>query len=140
MFKFIKRIMGISGEYRKKLNIAYVLSFFESLFSNVPVFMVLYILMEILNNTFSVKTIVISSIGIVVGVVVRMILRYLVDVNQSGVGYEIFARERMSFGDKLKRFPMGFFSEGNTGSVTSVITNDISFVEEHGMDTLGKIT
>lgn len=83
MFKFIKRIMGISGEYRKKLNIAYVLSFFESLFSNVPVFMVLYILMEILNNTFSVKTIVISSIGIVVGVVVRMILRYLVDVNLS---------------------------------------------------------
>ncbi len=140
MFKFIKRIMGISGEYRKKLNIAYVLSFFESLFSNVPVFMVLYILMEILNNTFSVKTIVISSIGIVVGVVVRMILRYLVDVNQSGVGYEIFARERMNFGDKLKRFPMGFFSEGNTGSVTSVITNDISFVEEPGMDTLGKIT
>ena len=31
MFKFIKRIMGLSGEYRKKLNRAYVLSFFESL-------------------------------------------------------------------------------------------------------------
>lgn len=140
MFKFVKRIMGISGEYRKKLNVAYVLSFFESLFSNVPIFMMLYILMSILNNGFSAETIVVSSVGIVVGVIMRMILRYLVDVNQSGVGYEIFARERLSFGDKLKRFPMGFFSEGNTGSVTSVITNDISFVEEHGMDTLGKIT
>ena len=35
MFKFIKRIMGLSGEYRKKLDRAYVLSFFESLASNV---------------------------------------------------------------------------------------------------------
>ena len=33
MFKFIKRIMGLSGEYRKKLDCAYVLSFFESLAS-----------------------------------------------------------------------------------------------------------
>lgn len=81
MFKFIKRIMGISGEYRKKLNVAYVLSFFESLFSNVPIFMMLYILMSILNNGFSAETIIVSSVGIVVGVIMRMILRYLVDVN-----------------------------------------------------------
>ena len=47
MFKFIKRIMGLSGEYRKKLDRAYVLSFFESLASNVPICMLLYVLMTI---------------------------------------------------------------------------------------------
>ena len=140
MFKFIKRIMGLSGEYRKKLDRAYVLSFLESLASNVPICTLLYVLMTIMNGTFEKKVIVVSFIAILIGVVLRMIFRYLTDVNQSGVGYEIFARERMTFGDRIKRFPMGFFSEGNIGNVTSVITNDISFVEEHGMDTLGKIT
>ena len=140
MFKFIKRIMGLSGEYRKKLNRAYVLSFFESLASNVPICILLYVLMTIINGSFGKNTIIIAFAGIFAGVILRMIFRYLTDLNQSGVGYEIFARERMTFGDRIKRFPMGFFSEGNIGNVTSVITNDISFVEEHGMDTLGKIT
>ena len=140
MFKFIKRIMGLSGEYRKKLNRAYVLSFFESLASNVPICILLYVLMTIINGSFGKNTIIIAFAGIFAGVILRMIFRYLTDINQSGVGYEIFARERMTFSDRIKRFPMGFFSEGNIGNVTSVITNDISFVEEHGMDTLGKIT
>lgn len=43
MFKFIKRIMGLSGEYRKKLDRAYVLSFFESLASNVPILSLIHI-------------------------------------------------------------------------------------------------
>lgn len=138
MFKFIKRIMGLSGEYRKKLDRAYVLSFFESLASNVPICMLLYVLMTIMDGNFGKNSIIIAFTGIFAGVILRMICRYLTDINQSGVGYEIFARERMNFGDRIKRFPMGFFSEDNIGNVTSVITNDISFVEEHGMDTLGK--
>ena len=102
--------------------------------------MLLYVLMTIINGSFGRNTIITAFVGIFAGVILRMIFRYLTDVNQSGVGYEIFARERMTFGDRIKRFPMGFFSEENIGNVTSVITNDISFVEEHGMDTLGKIT
>lgn len=55
MFKFIKRIMGLSGEYRKKLDRAYVLSFFESLASNVPICMLLYVLMTIMDGNFRQK-------------------------------------------------------------------------------------
>ena len=58
MFKFIKRIMGLSGEYRKKLNRAYVLSFFESLASNVPICILLYELMTIINGSFGKNTII----------------------------------------------------------------------------------
>ena len=56
MFKFIKRIMGLSGEYRKKLDRAYVLSFFESLASNVPICMLLYVLMTIMDGNFGKNT------------------------------------------------------------------------------------
>lgn len=132
--------MKLSGGYRRKLNRAYVLSFFENLLADVPVFLIFYVLAEIIQDAFTARTILVSSTVLVCGVVLRMILRFLADVNQSGVGYEIFARERMSLGDRIKRFPMGFFTEGNIGNVTAVITNDITFVEEFGMDTLGKIT
>ena len=132
--------MKLSGGYRRMLNRAYVLSFFENLLADVPVFLIFYVLAEIIQDAFTARTIFVSTIVLVCGVVLRMILRFLVDVNQSGVGYEIFARERMSLGDRIKRFPMGFFTEGNIGNVTAVITNDITFVEEFGMDTLGKIT
>ena len=84
--------------------------------------MLLYVLMTIMNGIFGKKTIIIAFVGTFAGVILRMIFRYLTDVNQSGVGYEIFARERMTFGDRIKRFPMGFFSEENIGNVTSVIT------------------
>lgn len=140
MFKFIKRIMKYAGEYRKKLNVAYVLSFFESLMADVPIFLVIYAIIQIVNKAFTNQTIIILAVGIVAGIILRMIFRYAIDVNQSGVGFEIFARERMSLGDRLKRLPMGFFSESNIGNVTSVIANDINFVEEQGMEVLGKIT
>ena len=52
MFKFIKRIMRLAGEYRIKLNRAYELSFFESLASNVPICILLYVLMTIINGSF----------------------------------------------------------------------------------------
>ena len=67
MFKFIKRIMGLSGEYRKKLDRAYVLSFLESLASNVPICTLLYVLMTIMNGTFEKKVIVVSFIAILIG-------------------------------------------------------------------------
>ena len=71
MFKFIKRIMGLSGEYRKKLDRAYVLSFFESLASNVPICMLLYVLMTIINGSFGKNTIIIAFAGIFAGAAQR---------------------------------------------------------------------
>lgn len=68
-----------------------------------------------------------------------MFLRYWFVTLESGTGYEICERERISLGDKLRRFPMSFFSEGNLGHVTSVITVDLPFIEEMGMDALDKV-
>ena len=76
MFKFIKRIMGLSGEYRRKLDRAYVLSFFESLASNVPICMLLYVLMTIMDGNFDKNSIIIAFVGIFAGVILRMICRY----------------------------------------------------------------
>ena len=71
MFKFIKRIMGLSGEYRKKLDRAYVLSFFESLASNVPICMLLYVLMTIMDGNFGKNSIIIAFTALSNGIFFR---------------------------------------------------------------------
>lgn len=112
MFKFIKRIRGFRENIAKNLTVLMVFQFFESLASNVPICILLYVLMTIINGSFGKNTIIIAFAGIFAGVILRMIFRYLTDINQSGVGYEIFARERMTFGEQDKAFPNGIFLRG----------------------------
>jgi ATP-binding cassette subfamily B protein len=51
----------------------------------------------------------------------------------------VTARERIKIGDLFKRFPMSYFTEGNIGNVTSVITGDLSFAEDYGMTKLDDV-
>ncbi len=139
MFSIIKRLLDLAGEYAYRIKIAFVISIFEGIFSKVPIVCVLYILMKIVEGTVEMQDAWTAGIAIVVSVILTAISRRLVDGFQSGTGYEMLARERMKIGDRLKRLPMGYFSEGNIGNVTAVITSDLVFIEEHSMGTLSKI-
>ena len=44
----------------------------------------------------------------------------------------IFADMRMKLGEHLRRLPMGFFTEGNIGRISSVLSTDMVFIEENG--------
>jgi ATP-binding cassette subfamily B protein len=63
----------------------------------------------------------------------RWILRYGFVRMQSDAACRVTARERIKIGDLFKRFPMSYFTDGNIGDVTSVITGDLSFAEDCGM-------
>ncbi len=140
MIKVLSRILKISGEYKSKFYKAFVLSFFESLLTRAPIFVLMYVFFELIEGTLSYNTALISGVVVLVSMLLRTMFRYFVDINQSGVGYKIFARERMSLGDRIKRFPMGYFSEDNIGQLSAVITNDINFIEEYGIDAFSKLT
>ena len=47
------------------------------------------VLMTIINGSFGKNTIIIAFAGIFAGVILRMIFRYLTDINQSGVGLSL---------------------------------------------------
>lgn len=140
MLKILKRIIDISGKNKKNLYLALVLSFFEGIVLKVPLLCVLFALIKITSVSLTIESIKIISIILFASLALGIILRFLIDSNQMGCGYEIFSRHRISFGDKLKRFPMGFFDESNIGNSTSVVTSDITFIEEFGMNQLGHIT
>ena len=139
MIRFIRRILKFASEYAGRIRGAFVISIIESIFSNVPIAVLLYILMKIIDDGIETTDAWLAG-GILLGcVIIQCILRRIFVGLQSGAGYEICARERTRIGDRFKRFPMSYFTEGNIGKVSSVIGVDLLFIEEHGMSSLDKV-
>ncbi|TWH46121.1 ABC transporter ATP-binding protein [Sporomusa sp. KB1] len=139
MLRIINRLLHLAGEYAAKIKIAFLFSILEAIFAQVPIISVLFILIKMVSGSVTIRDAWLAGIVVITSVVLRALSKRLVDDLQSGAGYEILARERMKMGDRLKRLPMGYFSEGKIGDITAVITSDLVFVEEHSMSTLSYI-
>ncbi|SCM81445.1 ABC transporter related protein [uncultured Sporomusa sp.] len=139
MLGFIKRMLNLAGEFAGRIKLAFVLSFFENMLSYIPILATLYIFTKIVAGTLTTGDAWLSGGVMLAAVIVRCVLRRLFVALQSGTGYEICARERINSGDRFKRFPMSYFTEGNLGNVTSAISVDLLFIEEHGMGAMDKV-
>ncbi len=139
MLKFVLRVLRFSGKYAARLKVSFVLSFIEGIISSVPIVLIWQVIDRALKETLVHNDILLFTLILILSLIIRMVLRYWFVSLESGTGYELCERERVSLGDKLRRLPMRFFSEGNLGHVTSVITVDLPFIEEIGMDALDKV-
>lgn len=139
MIRIIKRILKLADEFAGSIKKAMICGFFLGIFRNMPIFAILYVLFKIVNGTIDTNTALISGLMIVVGLIGQYVFKYLVYILQSATGYKIFERERIKIGDRFKRFPMGFFSDGNMGKISAVITSDLTFVEMWSMDSIDKV-
>lgn len=139
MFKIIQRLLKMSGEDSKRIKFAFFLSTFEAFSGQIPILAVLFVLIKISAHTIAVEDVQLVGFGIVLSIIIRALLKRWIDSLQSSTGYEIFAKERLKLGDRLKRLPMGYFSDGNIGKITAVVTSDLVFIEEHSMSVLSKI-
>lgn len=139
MLKIICRLLVLAGEEAAKIKLAFIFSVLEAIFAQVPIITVLFILIKIVNGSIATQDAWLAGIMVTASVVLRALAKRLVDGWQSGAGYAIVARERMRIGDRLKRLPMGYFTAGNVGNITAVITSDLVFIEEHSMSTLSNI-
>ncbi len=140
MFDLIKGVLKLSGERRKKIIASYFLSFIDGVLANVPVFAIGYTLHLILGNRLGEDTWLTLLIVLLVGVIVRTILKYIHNILEQGMGIFTFAEQRLLTGERVKRFEMGFFSDNNVGNLTAVFANDLSFIEQHGMQAMGILT
>ncbi len=139
MFKIINRLLKMAGEYAMRIKFAFFLSTFEAFLGQVPMLAVLFVLIKITANGITIQDVQLVTLVIVLSIMVRALLKRWIDGLQSSTGYEIFAKERLKLGDRLKRLPMGYFSDGNIGKITAVVTSDLVFIEEHSMSVLSKV-
>ncbi|MDR1900892.1 MAG: ABC transporter ATP-binding protein/permease [Treponema sp.] len=139
MFNFIRRLMRFSGKDAWKLKVSAALSFVEGILQNVPIIAAFLILVKIVDGKLATGD-AWTTFGIILSsLVVRWIFRRVFVQLQSDAACYVAARERIKIGDLFKRFPMSYFTEGNIGNVTSVVTGDLSFAEDYGMTKLDDV-
>ncbi|MDR0381779.1 MAG: ABC transporter ATP-binding protein/permease [Oscillospiraceae bacterium] len=136
MLKFIGRVFRFAGPDAWKLKLATVISFFEGLAQNVPIIIAWLMFVKITGQILGTSDIWTAFFAILASLVARWILRYVFVRLESDGAARVGGRERIRMGDLFKRFPMSYFTEGNIGNVTSVITGDLSFAEDYGMTKL----
>lgn len=133
MIGMIRRILGVSGKYRGRIYSAMGFSFLKGLLMKVPIVLTYFVVTTYLDGTITKKTALYGAIALIASVILQVVFQYFADRLQSGAGYLIFADMRMKLGEHLRRLPMGYFTEGNIGKISSVLSTDMVFIEENCM-------
>lgn len=136
MIGLIGRILGVSERYKGRIYGAMLLSFLKGMLMKTPVILMYFIVTAFIDGTITKKACIYAAVALVVSVGVQALLQYFADRLQSAAGYMIFADMRMKLGEHLRRLPMGYFTEGNIGKISSVLSTDMVFIEENCMMTL----
>ncbi|MEE3405310.1 MAG: ABC transporter ATP-binding protein [Acutalibacteraceae bacterium] len=131
MIGMIRRILGVSGKYQGRIYGAMCFSFLKGMLMKVPAIATFLIVSAFLDGELTKKACIYAALALVISVAVEAIFQNIADRLQSASGYMIFADMRMKLGEHLRRLPMGFFTEGNIGRISSVLSTDMVFIEEN---------
>ena len=133
MISLLKRILDASGKYKKRITVAFVFSFLKALLMKAPVGLAFIAIDAFLNNTMSGALCLKIGIVLVMCVALQAVFDVVADRLQAAAGFELFADKRMELGKHLRAMPMGYFTEGNIGKISSVLSTDMVFIEENCM-------
>ena len=105
-----------------------------------PIFLAFVVLSGFANKTITGQTCLYVGLGLAAIVLVQMLVHYLSDSLQSAAGYLMFADKRIELGGpSVGNFRWGYFTSGNIGKISSVLSTDMVFIEEVAMSTLGNM-
>lgn len=140
MTKFFIRILEFSGKYRGRVLSAALFAFIKGICIIMPLYLGFLLFNEFDNGTVTAaRCLVYYFAGLAASVVVHIAATNISDRLQSTAGYKIFAEKRMELGAHLRRLPMGYFTAGNIGKISSVLSSDMVFVEENVMQSIAEM-
>ncbi len=136
MLKSIKRIIDISGKYKNRILIAFIFSFLKSVLQNAAIVLTVIMIDEFLKNTIQKESFLRYAVLLLSCVLLQAVCIHVSDRLQSAAGFMLMSDLRIKLGEHLRKLPMGYFTGGNIGKISSVLSTDMVFVEENSMMTL----
>ena len=136
MIKLMKRILAVSGKYKRRIQLAFVFSFLKSLLAKAPIMLAFLALAGFYEGTLAAVDCLWYGIAMIACVLLQVVFHHIADRLQSAAGFMVFSDMRMELGAHLRRMPMGYFTEGNIGKISSVLSSDMVFIEENCMTVL----
>lgn len=114
-------------------------SFFKSILSKMPILLAFLALRGFYEGSLTGRYCLWIGVAMVFAVAAETLCQFLCDKLQSASGYMMFAERRLELGSHLRRLPMGYFTAGNIGKISSVLSTDMVFVEETVMSSLANM-
>ena len=140
MIGMVHRILKFcGGHFAAKIRIAYLFSFLKSICQNAPIFVAVWIMRKLMDGTADVITCCLSAGALLIFFALGTVFQNLTDRFQSATGYEVFAEKRKDFAAHLRRLPMGYFTAGNLGRISSILSADMVFIEENSMNIVADV-
>jgi ATP-binding cassette subfamily B protein len=139
MIALIRRILNFSGRYKGRITVALVFALLRSFFLRAPVGLAFYALFNFYNGTASGELCLRIGVAITACVLLQALFQHIENLLQASAGFIFMAEKRMELGAHLRRLPMGYFTEGNIGKISSVLTSDMGFVETNCMMVLADL-
>ena len=139
MIKIMHRLINSTGRYKGRIRASYITSFIKGIMMKVPMVLCFLAISLFMQDSMSKKYAIYLLIGVIVSVILEAAFEHKTNVLESAAGYMVFADMRMKLGDHLRKLPMGFFTEGNIGKISSVLSTDMVFIEENCMAVLAEL-
>ena len=139
MLKILHRIVCMTGKYSSRIRASYITSFIKGIMMKAPLIFSFIVISLFMKGQMQEKICLYLGIGLVLCIALEAVFEHITNVLQSATGYEVFADMRMRLGDHLRKLPMGYFTEGNMGKISTVLCTDMVFIEECCMTVLSEL-
>ncbi|MBR3515721.1 MAG: ABC transporter ATP-binding protein [Lachnospiraceae bacterium] len=139
MIKIMHRLINMTGRYKGRIRASYITAFLKGLMMKVPLIACFFCISFFMQHTMDKTKCIYLGIAVLVSVILEALFEHISNILQSAAGYMVFADMRLRLGDHLRKLPMGYFTEGNIGKISSVLATDMVFIEENCMGVLSEL-
>ncbi len=139
MLKILHRLIEITGKYKGRIRASYITAFLKGLMMKAPLILCFLCISFFMQGQMDKTKAILLGVAALAGVILEAVFEHISNVLQSATGYMVFADMRLRLGDHLRKLPMGYFTEGNIGKVSSVLATDMVFIEENCMGVLSEL-
>ncbi len=131
MLRTFRRLLSLAGRAKKYIYLGIVFNFFKSL-SMAAALLAVFIVVENLGQL-TAEIIRRALYILLASVAGRFFFQWLCDISMSARGYDMFRDWRLSIGERMKRAPMGYFSEQRLGAIQTALTSTVVELEQYSM-------
>ena len=140
MIAMVHQLLVFTGTYARKIRLAYLFTFLKAVAANAPLMVAVKLIDMLIKGKADIKTAIYAAAVMLLLLAIQAICQNIADRLQAGAGYKVFAEKRLELGRHLRRLPMGYFTAGNIGKISSVLSADMVFIEEQAMAAVSEVT
>ncbi|MHA2694875.1 ABC transporter ATP-binding protein [Streptococcus agalactiae] len=130
MIKVFNKIWNFSEKEQGNIRRSIIAGFVHAVFNGLQFGAIYYMLIEIFRHSVSMKTIWLCLGILLISLTGQIFTQKISQMNQTHAGYFMAAHKRIGIGEKIKKVPMGFFSNYSLGRLTTIATTNLSQAEQ----------